>query len=121
ILLEVALALPAAAQGVLGDDQLQECGAVLAQPGVTLQVLLDAGGLAAAQPEVEVNVDQLEQQSGVARLERRPVTFEVRLLWTFPGLLEALEDLFGLRGEFARQEHGLAHRWVSPSQCLSAW
>src|SRR5262249_43987780 len=93
-------ALPHAAQVVLGDDQLQDGGAVLGQEGELLEVVLDRGRLALAQAHVQVNVDQLDKQPGVVGGGRQ-IGGDVRAGRSAPVRLEAADDRLVFRRNLA--------------------
>jgi hypothetical protein len=78
--------LAAAAQVVLGGDQVEEGGGLAGQDGEALQVGLDAHGLACLEAALQVDVDQLGQGG---RVVGRGKVLQRRGGAGFPGPLEA--------------------------------
>ena len=90
---EAGLAAPA--KLVLGGDQLEHDGPVVGQFRVAGQILLDPGRLAGPQPVLEVDVDQLGEQTGATGAGRQ-VREDLRPRLALPGVLEAPDHVLEL-------------------------
>jgi hypothetical protein len=91
VFVQAKLGLAASAELVLGDNQLDGGGRFATHLGVALQVFFDPDGLPCLQPQLQVDVCQLDQNAATDRIAERQKIIDYRSRSPPPCILEPLD------------------------------